>query len=304
MRSISLSSRPYLRWLLMMLGLLVATVGIETWQVVRRADTLRRERERLRELQGQVGLAGRRLRDTAQQRDAAAGELRQLTPVENDAERELSQDVQAWLGRVRQLQAIFQARPGQAIPEMTFLGDDTWLRVARDAQFGDDDQVRRAMAAVRAAAKGAFAERLRAALTKYVAAQGVVPPASTLALTPYFSPTVDPSILARYEVMSPESGSTGGNPFSIRERTAIDEHYDVRYTVMSNGGGSSGPGMEMWRDDVADALRRAQQAFGTDPNNKRSRARGLQDLLPYLQPLLDAQTLENLVKEERNRQDP
>ncbi len=191
-------------------------------------------------------------------------------------------------------------RPDQRIPEMQFLAEEDWLRVAKDIQFDSDEATRRALAALRTAAAARFQPQLTSALRGFAKTPPENPP-TILALQPFADPPIDPSLLARYEL----SKTTEIPPrWKVQTKDPVDADYDTRHTVdvyVDNRGygGGSATAPTAWIPDFREQSMRAYQAY-TKANNGTS-APNLAAALPYFDPPLAPAVLEKLLKAERAR---
>ena len=115
------------------------------------ARVIIRQREELRNLQQRSVQAEHQAARLEQQRQAARRDLETLqrelaagSSVENvnPAKAARQKETEAWLACVRQLKRHFDERPDQRIPEMQWLTEGDWLRVARRASFSDEHGTR------------------------------------------------------------------------------------------------------------------------------------------------------------------
>lgn len=283
---------------------LLGLAGYETSVVLQQRDQL----ERLRKRAGQLAVESatlRRARD-ADAKDLAEAE-RQLAdlpqPRAGDANVSLEHrtEIKAWLTRVKQLRQLFDERPDQRIPEMQFLTDQDWLRVAKNNELDSDEGRRKAFAAARDAAATRFLPQLSSALRKLAR----TPPSDTttiFALTSFCDPPIQSSLLERYEL-----GKTAETPprWQVQTKAPLDPDYDSRHHVNvyvdGRGYGSGSLGApSAWIPDFREQSMRAYRAY-TDAN-KGTSAPGLAEALPYFNPPLPPALAEKLLKAERERQ--
>jgi len=174
----------------------------ETWKA---SD----QRHRLATLQTENDQTQSRLRALFQERESARQRTQslqqQLAAAQTQAAQTvtdagLAAEIRARLARVKQLRQHFVDHPEFATPEMTFLDDETWLEVS--ASFPQESpRLTEAMLAIRQHAKGRFAEKLQAALRRYVEAHDGALPGRVTDLAPLFETAVDPALLSRYEML-------------------------------------------------------------------------------------------------------
>jgi hypothetical protein len=186
------------------------------------------------------------------------------------------------------------------IPELELLLDEDWLRIARDAGFETDTQQRRALAALREAAKSRFVARLVPAVKKFTAADFTRTPTDLDEIAPHFDPPVDPAILARYEIKSNPPDSKSRSRWFIRDRVPADEDYDNRIRVESTGSFGTSSGLYAWNEELADQMKRAHQSFAAKKPGVRPA--NLAEVIPYAQPPFAPATVERLLRLDRERQ--
>jgi hypothetical protein len=292
---------------------MVGLVGYEV--IVARAQTreLRSLQQRAAEQDRQLSESRRQHETTARQLHEAEEQLAAIpeTPLFHvGATAELRADISVWLGRVKQLHALFEERPDRRIPEMRLLPDTGWLRTARRFQLDSDDNIRRAMADIRAEAVGNFSRQLVSAARAYANANKDRTPADVSELAPFFDPPADPDMLARYEIAKREAPPpvpgrpgivrAGPGPWVVQNAIATDPDYETRIAVGSNGSVSSGTGPFSWEPNfreryIAAAKIYAQAHEGTSPTNPV-------DVLPYFNPPLDAAVAERVIKATKQKQ--
>jgi hypothetical protein len=170
----------------------------------------------------------------------AEGELAQLPrqiPAASDSEKTA---IEAWLARVKRLQAQFKSDPAIGIPEMRLLTESDWLKVAASASFDSDEGLRRAEGAIRDRAKWTFSQSLASALDKFTAATRGELPLAVLELEGYAVPPLDPSMLARYEMArSGNISDRSGGFIAINEISPVDPQFDSRIRIQTQGGASA-----------------------------------------------------------------
>ena len=239
------------RWQMGWGGLLLAGVlGGGAWWVGQREAALTELRNRQGQLAAERDRGQRDRAAVEQELAAAAGQLaalKQLRATDQTTAVTAGGERKAWLARVRQLQRDFAAHPDQRIPEMQWLTDADWLRVARLAELATEEGRRRARAAIRDAASAHFIQRLRPALRRWAmeaSAGGVIP---VEALNSYFEQPVEATILARYRLeKDPTAAPRSGREWVVRARAPIDADYDQRFEAHVSSNGNNG-----WRSLAA-----------------------------------------------------
>lgn len=282
---------------------LIGFVGYETHLVRQQEGQLRTLRQRAAQLAGEPS-ALQRERDTlAHDLSEAERQLAALPPLRSaglEIPPERRSEMKAWLARMKRLRQLFVDRPDQRIPEMQFLSEQDWLRVAKNLRFDSDEDSRRAFAAIRDAAAANFKPQLTSALRKF--AQN--PPNDTttiLALQPFSDPPIDSILLERYEL----SKTTESTPrWRVQTKAPLDADYDSRSYVdayvdhRGYGGGSLGAPWA-WIPDFEEHITRAYKAYAAA--NKGTSAPSLAEALPYFKPPLTPPLVEKLLKAEREQ---
>jgi hypothetical protein len=269
-----------------------------------------RQREQLQALQKrsaqwaqQIATLRRERDDTLQELKIAERQLAELSPATgvspSSAERTREIEVKAWLARVKQLKRLFAEDPARQIPEMQLLTDDDWLRAARQAELDSDMTMRKALAAVRDAAKAKLVRMMAQALGKFTKAASDQLPLTTTELAPYFDPPIDGAMLQRYTMARTGSAASAGGNWAIQEKTPIDEDFDTRSFVGANGN-SGGMGQPLaWIENFQTLEQQALKAYAK-ANNGASPSKTSQ-LIPYFDPPLALATVEKLIKAESER---
>lgn len=213
-------------------------------------------------------------------------------------------ETKAWLARVKQLKRLFEERPDQCIPEMQWLTDEDWLRVAKRASFADDHGTRKALGDLRNQAKEKFFKRAMLALRAFAKNANGEPPSSIMAFASSFETPVDAAILERYEIVKGDTyGGTKPGELTLREKRAVDEDYDSRWNATSNGqnyGRTSLGAPYAWIPDFWERTARAYRAYAEAHGGDRPS--GTTQALPYFDPPIDPIKAALLVRFERERQ--
>jgi len=219
--------------------LLLASHGLVN---LRRADALRRERDRLasaisrqqRELRGiDDEIARLRLAAQALESRAEASE----EPAEASAA--IDQDAaKRWLQNVKELKRLFAEHPEQSLPQLQLLSDRKWVEVADDVQLETEDGRKQALAAARTAAKDAFSSVLMSALGSYLKEhQGELPPRID-ALLPFVQTQTGETLvgrgagsdfaamLAKYQLTATGKLSDAPSGVIVKDLGLVDEPFD------------------------------------------------------------------------------
>jgi hypothetical protein len=204
---------------------------------------------------------------------------------------------------VKQLRRLFDERSDQRIPELQFLTDQDWLRVAKNVNFDSEESTRRALAAARDTAVNHFTQRLSEGLRKFAKAPNLDGSASILALMGFLTPPIDVAILDRYELSKISSTRLGGKvEWIVQNKAPIDVDYDSRVRISASEVGSyassSTPGVLGWIPDFQERMMSAAKDYTAE---RKAPPADLTDILPYFRPPLDPITAEKALKAMRDR---
>jgi len=266
-------------WLVATTLLVAAACGLAL--LARQQQMLTAERRHLVRLQHEF-TAERERCDEANRALAEAGH--RLAEAENPGmpagaqDRERRAELKQWGLQTRKLKQLFENQPSQRIPELQFLTELDWFSLAHRFALDSESDQRRAAAAARHAAVWEFVPLLKRALGDYVASHDGLLPTDVSQLLPFFKTPIDPAILARYTMSGhgPAREHQRGGVDTIVERTPVDEDYDWRHTVRTDGQYSGPWDSVMFRNTVLTARRDYQVAHGGEA------AKSDLSLLPYI----------------------
>jgi hypothetical protein len=298
------------------IGLLGAGIFFGSHVIARQKLELTAWQRKREQIASQLAAERQAADDLGRELANARGDLNRLSPMAagdpvDQASLAREAQIQAWLTRVKQLKAFLAQHPEHFIPEMRGLNEDDWLLVAKNAQTDDEDGLRKAFGELREKMKVKFAGGLTAALRKFMAQRNGQLPSDPLELAPYFGGPVDPDVLQRYEMTTGEAPgelSAGAKAAGLqlamtqvvlRERAAVDEQYDSRINLGSNGSLKSSGAPGAWIDGYDTAFRRANQAYLQA--NQGQRSSSLADLLPYFDIPLSPAQVASLLKAEKDQ---
>jgi RNA polymerase sigma factor (sigma-70 family) len=164
----------------------------------------------------------------------------EVTRLRSDAEPANDPVVKQALRRkanVEKMRQLFREHPDQQIPELQLLSDQYFFDLARDQDLESSNGIRAAYSEIRNMAENQFAMELRSALQKFEQSNSNQPPATILALAPFFDPPTDNAMLERYHVIetgkSIVAGWSGGWVISQKETPDLD--YDGQWFVSPVG---------------------------------------------------------------------
>lgn len=134
------------------------------------------------------------------------------------------------LTRIAQVKQRFLQNPTLAIPELALLSDSDWFGVVQEQRaWGTDQDWRQVLANVRTRAINRATSPMQAALRRYVQENSGMLPTETAQLAPYLPKSLDPAILARYEMKASgvaEEVSPNTTVIQGRRDNVIDPQYD------------------------------------------------------------------------------
>ena len=165
----------------------------------------------------------------------AASAQKQNDPTETAAK--------ALLGKINFLKQRLEQMPDKNIPELQYLNDDLWARIAQTAKLDTDTGVRQALSRLRDVAKQIFSPQVGKALQNYIEANNGVLPTDVLQLKPYFKSPVDDATLARYQMLKTgNAGDLQPDEMIVTERAAVDDDYDTLVQIGLNSRSSQSVG--------------------------------------------------------------
>ena len=247
------------------------------------------------------------------QKDATSASAQKESPeasasaaavVPTSSSRESTAELNEWLVRAQSLKQTVATRPEVTIPELELLKPADWLSVTREGGNLDDPRaLRKTLADLRSAAKNQLIPPLTHAFRKYLEQNRNELPPTSLALAPYLETSLNPAILSRYEMV--RSGNTANIPPNeriravMREQAPIDDEFDVRLQIDSNGVQGRPSGITAWIDNYQDRVKQARADY-TRANSGASSTKII-DLAPYMNPPLTGAQLEKVIAWESNR---
>ncbi|MEO6567328.1 MAG: hypothetical protein ABIO94_01085 [Opitutaceae bacterium] len=157
-------------------------------------------------------------------------------------------EVDAWLKKAKQLRQAFADQPAQRIPQLALLNDREWVVAAWNAKFDTAEDIDRALAKARTAAKSRFVGHLYSAMQSYLeSSQGSLPPDLTH-LLPFLTgigsdpdydggaPASDPAMLAQYELKASGKLDSVLDGVIVEERALVNEEFDHRIELERSEG--------------------------------------------------------------------
>lgn len=200
----------------------------------------------------------------------------EVTRLENQEDDPTAAAARALTDKVNRLKQRLADTPGAKIPEMQFLTDEDWLSAANRSLDTDMDY-RKALSSLRDIAEGKVANKLHTALNQYLQANNQQFPTDLSQLQPYFTSPMDDAILGRWEITSPSTvPNVGvGSQAIITEKSAVDEIFDTRNVVGSDGFGN----VDFLTTDVEPYLGQVYKAYMAA--NKGLEPANVSDVLPY-----------------------
>ena len=261
-------------------------------------------REQLRALQQHQGPLAGQVKQMESQRDDAMNRLAglgnhqsgadsnelellklrgELALLKNSSDDPTEKAMKAATARVKLLKQLLEQRPDKKIPELKFLTDKDWADAAWNADLSTDDGIRLALSELRGQAENIFLnEMMKAAMKKYLAANGNILPASLLALEPYFDVPVTDDMLQRYQLL--QSGTPDNSAELVKLIAYADDDYDSNHNMSING--ASGGAFNRMHDAIYDATMEFTLAnYGQPPTDPSQ-------IAPYLKRSVDPVTMQ------------
>ena len=139
----------------------------------------------------------------------------------------------SWLKKVNLLKQRMEETQGQT-PELRFLSEVDWLELA-NTRLDSESDIRTAMGEARKRGDEYCVKKFQKALDLFMQANQKQWPSEISQLTPYLDPTVDESILQRWQIV-PKSTFSSRNfagDSVITEKSPIDSEFDHRWTIDS-----------------------------------------------------------------------
>ena len=129
--------------------------------------------------------------------------------------------------RAQDLWQRLNQSPTNWIPELKYLKDEDWRKVALGQRWESEEEARKAFGQLRNAAKERFMDRLGSALQSYGKATSGQLPTKLTDVAGYFDPPVDSTLLDRYELTAQRNITTvrlSQNPdeLIVKEKNALD----------------------------------------------------------------------------------
>lgn len=285
----------------------VAAALVAAVVVVYEAAVIRSQGRSLDELRGQIAaldsesttlrtareMATDRLALVQAQIDARRAQAAATASLPGDAA--LETQMGQWLAQLDELKRFVAGRRHLDIPELQFLSEQDWFRIAAGGPLATEEDFRKASSGLRRSAENRFASKLHQALTAYVKANGDRLPEAPQELLPFFDPAIDPALLDRYEMI--HRGRAADVPAMDRTRVIApkvpaDVEHDAYYSAGLGGyGNTSAMGY-----NLAFAEREFRKA-----NPGQNAATAVQ-LMPYLKWPVGAAALQSLMDRRRSWQ--
>ena len=140
--------------------------------------------------------------------------------------------------RVAQIKKWLEQRPDENTPELQFLSETNWLRLAGRERITDDD-FGAAMSALRHSGESLFIQSAFAAVKQYAQASNGQFPTDLSQLQPYFTSPMDSAILQRYAIVPASSlnflgEDWRGGDWVITQKAPVNAKYDGRVAIGLN----------------------------------------------------------------------
>lgn len=173
-----------------------------------------------------------RARLAASERSALDAETELDARRERLAAEEAGSIIKLWAHRTALLKRMLVELPGEAIPELKLLEPADWARVVRPRELDSTENIRTALATLRALARRKFGEQLQEALKRFTEASGGDLPGNILELARFLPPPADAEMLARY-ALTRAGKIAATDEVLIRERPIGDMILSVALASLS-----------------------------------------------------------------------
>jgi RNA polymerase sigma factor (sigma-70 family) len=155
-----------------------------------------------------------------------------------------------WAQRVGQVKQWLAANPSEAIPELRLLDERDWLDCMNTFPLDSADEYSKALSAVRGRAEEKVIDGLASAFRKYTHDNNGQSPNDLSQLSSYLDPSLDNSILLRYEIVPSTqlvSELQGHGDLVITQKAPVNEALDTRsVSGLTSGGGADSRVTNRW----------------------------------------------------------
>jgi hypothetical protein len=287
-------------------ALITAAVAVLAGAGIYEAHQVARLREQNQALRQQQSPLAEQMQQLQRERDDAAARLAELlaktessasdsnklellklrgeiAELKNTADDPTEKAMKAAAAKVKLLKQLLAQRPDKSIPELRFLTEKKWADVAWDADLSTEDGIRLALSNLRGEAENTFLnEMMKAAMKKYLAANGGILPANLLQLEPYFEVPVTDEMFQHYQLL--QTGTPDNSADLVKLSGYTDEDYDSNHGMSING--AWGGGFNRVHDAIYDATMAFTLAnYGQTPTDPSQ-------ITPYFKRTVDPVTVQ------------
>jgi len=146
----------------------------------------------------------------------------------------------AWARRVDHVKQWLEANPSESIPELKLLSDRDWLNSISSFTFAGAEDYSKSLSSVRGNAELRVMDQLTSALRRYALDNDGRIATDLSQLTPFLDPSIDQSILQRYELVPSTqlvSELQGYGDWVITQKAPVNEALDSRFAAGLKAGG-------------------------------------------------------------------
>lgn len=146
------------------------------------------------------------------------------------------------VGRVAMLKDMLNRLPEHRVPQLKYATDADWY-AAVNGPLETVEDVRGALARIRAASGKHFAEILQPALLAYINANAGAYPREVGDLQPFLGEGMDPTLLQHYRIVRANElfGVHVARGWALTQTSVVDSGFDTHVVIDSDGWGYGGP---------------------------------------------------------------
>lgn len=187
----------------------------------------------------------------------------------------LEAQMRTWLARRARLKQLVKEWPGAEVPELKLLDEAAWFSIASSMPLETDEDIRKALAALRTDLTHRLANQIGSALLDFVKAHAGYLPTRLEELAPYMSAPMDEAIWARFTLLQPGKLAADLSR-ADQTRVIVSRPVDVEYDLFHSLGTSLHGVTSAMGYDVVRATKAFKQANGG------REAQSAAELAPYL----------------------
>lgn len=215
------------RKLLLTAGLLTAACALVEYNIL---APQRAELARLQQEADRIAATHRRHRHALAMLEHQLAELHRTAAEARAtaAAAEAGSAMRLWAGRIALLKQLLGEMPSQSLPELRLLSPSDWVGIVRNRELDTPENIRHALGAARAMARGAISKLLIEGVTRFAAQSGGMLPNSLGELAAWLPPPADLEMLQRYTLLRTGRLEANDEPI-FREADTSDFIAEISY---------------------------------------------------------------------------